>query len=402
MDSKPPAGFVAAPKAAAAPNKATPEVSEAKSLEPPPAAAAHEKQESVPSNAPRTGPSGLSRCADLLPRLGLEVDTEKRVKALQKKFRDIEKLKEKRATEAVLEKLQEEKIAKEPPRAVQRPANKPMKKKEPEEDKKEEPEENEEAIEAAKSVSRAPAALKTKRQLQQQAATSSVHTAESEDVVMDPSCALWQEVKDVAASGSGGTDKGRQKHALTVHQAKAVEPYNVFDKYIWKLGFVTRLELKLPPGMLSREDFQEHFPGGMMDLLEVILKENALTALPPRLGLLPRLRYLDVSNNLLEELPGEETWVRFAGCLENLDLAFNRLTSIAPLAPLTKLSSLKVDGNRLTSLEGVSWSNLKQLHTLTAMGNQISELSAEVEAVGESLQHLELSDNKFSLLYSIK
>merc|ERR1740129_1627156 len=109
MDSKPPAGFVAAPKAAAAPNKATPEVSEAKSLEPPPAAAAHEKQESVPSNAPRTGPSGLSRCADLLPRLGLEVDTEKRVKALQKKFRDIEKLKEKRATEGTLEKLQEEK-----------------------------------------------------------------------------------------------------------------------------------------------------------------------------------------------------------------------------------------------------------------------------------------------------
>merc|ERR1711920_1026685 len=44
--------------------------------------------------------------------------------------------------------------------------------------------------------------------------------------------------------------------------------------------------------------------------------------------------------------------------------------------------------------DGVSWKNLKQLVTLTAIGNQITEVPEGVGECADSLQFLELADNK--------
>jgi len=255
-------------------------------------------------------------------------------------------------------------------------------------------EEEEEELVEEKKEKVVSSSLLTKRQQQAASAPSKGR----EIVEMDAAAATWPEVQDIAASGDGGIDKGRQKHALVVNQKNSVAPYDEFDRYIWKCGFLTRLELKLPAGVLAADSFQNGFPGQMTDLLELILKENALPALPPQLGLCSRLRSMDVSHNKITELPGVETWQKFAGCLENLDLAFNCLTSVESLAPLCKLSTLKLDGNKLSSLEGVSWSELKQLTSLTAVGNEIAVLPPEVGLAGESLQHLDLSENKLVAL----
>merc|ERR1711966_33837 len=71
--------------------------------------------------------------------------------------------------------------------------------------------------------------------------------------------------------------------------------------------------------------------------------------------------------------------------------------SMQQLAPLARLSALKVDANKLTSLEGLSWGQQKQLVTLSAVGNEITE---PPEAVGEvaSLEHVELSENKITAI----
>merc|ERR1712203_1320024 len=156
---------------------------------------------------------------------------------------------------------------------------------------------------------------------------------------------------------------------------KMEPPYDEFDLTLLKCSFLTRIELKLPPGVLSGDSFQLNFPGRLTDgLLELILKENKLTCVPAGIQDLQRIRSIDLSHNDIKALPSEETWEKLSGSLELLDLSFNKLDTIAPLAPLTKLSSLKVDANKLTSLEGVSWKKLKQLSTLTAIDNQIVEV----------------------------
>lgn len=362
------------------------------------------------------GPSGLERCAVLIKRLLLEPEAEKRAKALQKKLRDIEKLKEKRAAEGKLEKLQEEKVAGEanilkelgeleaafPPRQNRaqyveedddedeaEPEKDTKKKKAPVEKDDGDSDEDDAKEKKSKNPGKDSSALKTKRQ---QAATTTTKS-KGEYVLEDAAAATWPEVKDVAASGAGGVDRGRQKNALIVNQSKGGPPYDKWDAYIWKLSHLSRLELKLPPGALAHEDFQMGFPGGLVDLLELILKENALPTLPEKLGRLTRLRYLDVSLNAIEELPGEETWERFAGCLETLDISFNKISSVVQLKPLSKLSSLKLDKNQLTSLDGVSWGSLKQLTSISAVGNKITEIPDEIAEAGETLEWVDFSDN---------
>jgi len=377
----------------------------------PKATAETQKEDAAPVPEEK-GPTGLERCAELIPRLLLEPEAEKKAKALQKKLRDIEKLKEKRTTEGKLEKLQEEKVAGEerllkelgelevayPPRQNKRQGRKTYDEEGEDEaelakSKPAEEEDDDDEDEAKEKRSKNPGkdsvSLKTKRQQAPAASTKS----KAEFVLVDAKAATWAEVKDVAASGSGGVDRGRQKHALIVNQSKSGAPYDNWDAYIWKLSFITRLELNLPPATLAGDDFQRGFPGGLVDLVELILKGNALPTLPPALGRLHRLRYLDVSFNALEELPGEETWEKFAGCLETLDLSFNSLSSVEQLSPLTKLSSLKLDKNKLTSLSGISWGSLKQLTSVSAVGNQIKAIPDEIGESGETLEWVDFSEN---------
>eukprot|EP00443_Scrippsiella_acuminata_P037677 CAMPEP_0115348614 /NCGR_PEP_ID=MMETSP0270-20121206/95495_1 /TAXON_ID=71861 /ORGANISM="Scrippsiella trochoidea, Strain CCMP3099" /LENGTH=637 /DNA_ID=CAMNT_0002770589 /DNA_START=14 /DNA_END=1928 /DNA_ORIENTATION=- len=203
--------------------------------------------------------------------------------------------------------------------------------------------------------------------------------------------AKWPEVKEILQSGDRGVDKSRQKKAIEVSRAKDGAPYDAFDQVL------LCVELKLPPGVLASEAFQLYFPGALSDgLLELILKENQLPTVPPGIQQLQRIRSIDLSHNQIESLPDTDTWDSISASLELLDLSFNKLTSIAELAPLKKLSQLKVDANQLTSLDGVSWKELKQLVNLSAVSNQLTDIP---EAVGEhaaSLEYLELSENKLT------
>jgi len=240
------------------------------------------------------------------------------------------------------------------------------------------------------------AGLKSNRQ-QNAAETVGMTKAAKEklhEVTVDASRACWPEVKEVIESGDHGNDKGRQKKGILVENSEMISPYNVFDSTLLRCGFLTRVELKLAPGVLMQEAFQLYFPGSLCDnLLELILKGNKMTRIPPGLRDLKRVRSIDFSHNALEELPEADTWGNISGSLELLDLSFNKIGSVENLHPLTKLSSLKLDGNKINSLDGVSWAKLKQLSTLTVVGNQVKEIPSEVAEVAESLMHFDLSEN---------
>lgn len=404
-------------------------------------------------------PHAAARAEELQPApadLGLLIDdgTEKRFKALQKKLRDIGKLWERDK----LDKLQEKKLEEEPGlieelagirakagallaerrERAKAAASKPqpvaakvlhqaawtcpscgvsgepqdlnedpstcpscgsdgLRHAQPPDDEEEEEEEADHGpADEKKKAALISNDLRTGRQ--KKAVEGGAKPAGGEHAWPPPASASWPEVKEVLESGECGVDRSRIKKAITVDHPNPADLYNTFDSTLLKCFFLTKIELRLPPGVLDHEAFQLFFPSAMADsLLELTLKGNSLSIMPQGLRDLQRIRSIDLSHNKISSLLDVDTWDSIAASLEMLNLSYNQLTSIEQLTPLTRLSALKVDANKLTSLDGISWGQQKQLVTLSAVGNEISDLP---EAVGEvsSLEHIELSDNKITAI----
>ncbi|OQR87041.1 hypothetical protein ACHHYP_09598 [Achlya hypogyna] len=128
-------------------------------------------------------------------------------------------------------------------------------------------------------------------------------------------------------------------------------------------------------------------------LVLVNLAHNALTALAPDfLYHLTALQKLDVSHNLLTELPetlGELTELRI------LNVRGNRLRHVPrSLAKLVRLEILDVSGNRLSQLVA---GGLTALHVLYAGDNQLELLPGDLGALA-ALEVLELTGNPVARL----
>lgn len=85
--------------------------------------------------------------------------------------------------------------------------------------------------------------------------------------------------------------------------------------------------------------------------------------LPPEIGCLNSLEYLDLSFNKMKSLPAE---IGYLNALISLRVANNKLVELPPaLSALQKLENLDLSSNRLTSLgslELVSMHSLKNLN----------------------------------------
>ena len=177
--------------------------------------------------------------------------------------------------------------------------------------------------------------------------------------------------------------------------------------------------------------------GGLQQLRHLKISTNALPKLPPELGRLRRLRLLDASDNRLTNLPSElaylarETTVSLtdnpfkpplaqlvegdtvelldylemirtiqdcaAAGQQALDLS-NRGIAILPpeIGLLSKLITLELNGNRLTSLP-VEVTQLKQLAALDLRDNFLADFPPGISRIS-SLQNLNLSHNRISTL----
>ncbi|HKP96290.1 MAG TPA: leucine-rich repeat domain-containing protein [Fibrobacteria bacterium] len=114
-----------------------------------------------------------------------------------------------------------------------------------------------------------------------------------------------------------------------------------------------------------------------------------LVDLPPQIGVLSALKYLVLSDNLLDSLPGE-VW-DLSGLVE-LDLGGNRIGALDPrVAGLKNLLILGLRDNGLASLPPAVYT-LPQLTTLLLAGNALDTLP---EAVADLafLSYLDVSGN---------
>lgn len=109
------------------------------------------------------------------------------------------------------------------------------------------------------------------------------------------------------------------------------------------------------------------------NLESLVLRDNLIDDLSP-LGNLKNLRNLDLAGNRLSSL---ETLTFPSSSLRVLNLSRNRLLGLSGVGFFSNLAQLDVSNNALIDLEGVS--NLKKLVNLYAQGNQLGRSESFVD-----------------------
>uniref|UniRef100_A0A7S3EQ32 Uncharacterized protein n=1 Tax=Haptolina ericina TaxID=156174 RepID=A0A7S3EQ32_9EUKA len=182
---------------------------------------------------------------------------------------------------------------------------------------------------------------------------------------------------------------------------------------------------ELPDGICSRDNLEKldlssnamtnltDEIGDLASLRKLTLDQNSLSQLPAVLFMLPHLTELSVEHNRLERLPAV-LWSaprlarvslranrltaaslnmppEASAPIQALDLGENRLGSVPPLASLTNLNELHMQGNGIASLP-VEALPLRSLTTLDIRDNDLTNLPPQL-SLASALQALSLSGN---------
>jgi Leucine-rich repeat (LRR) protein len=135
-------------------------------------------------------------------------------------------------------------------------------------------------------------------------------------------------------------------------------------------------------------------PSSFVSLNELLMTGNGLKTFDPSIRNLPCLKVLDVSNNLLEEIP---SCIAQLKGLKTMNASFNNIRSICKdVDQMSQLTELELQNNKLKQLP-VAFSRLQVeiLHlSCNCLGNQAMEIVAGIS----SLQELYVAHNCISVL----
>jgi Leucine-rich repeat (LRR) protein len=135
------------------------------------------------------------------------------------------------------------------------------------------------------------------------------------------------------------------------------------------------------------------------DLETLVLADNALSDVSPRIGRLKKLRMLDLGHNRLTQVPDD--LADLDGLTDFLYLHDNQLTSLpSSLARLTKLRYLNISENAFELWpESVSGSTgrLERLRELHLRDNKLTSLPESIAMLKE-LRHIDLRGNPLTQL----
>ncbi|GER54768.1 leucine-rich repeat family protein [Striga asiatica] len=136
-----------------------------------------------------------------------------------------------------------------------------------------------------------------------------------------------------------------------------------------KLRNLKELELSRVPPKPSAFPILSEI-AGLKCLTRLSVCHFSIRYLPPEIGCLDKLEYLDLSFNKMRSLPNEITLLKL---LRSLKVANNKLIDLPlHLSRLQKLDNLDLSNNRLTSLECLDLESMHNLRILNLQHNQLS------------------------------
>ncbi|KAK6941472.1 Leucine rich repeat 4 [Dillenia turbinata] len=161
--------------------------------------------------------------------------------------------------------------------------------------------------------------------------------------------------------------------------------------------------LSSSPTLLDLSSFQLHDLDGVelpSTLIELDLTANRLSALDPRIGLLPQLKRLSLRQNLIDDagVSPISQWDAISG-LEELVLRDNKLTKIPDMGIFKCLLVFDVSFNEISSLHGLSRvsNTLKELYVSKNEVTKMEEIDHFLE-----LTILELGSNRLRVMENLQ
>lgn len=198
----------------------------------------------------------------------------------------------------------------------------------------------------------------------------------------DEDKARWDEVKTTLLSMKSVTSSNKE-----LYVKRSLLPDEEIDPLLWKCSSLNLLSLQITRTCPNKEeDSDVNEVGGlpivpdgllsMTNLLTLILSKNQIEKLPSDMGEhLTQLRYLDLSDNNLNDLPSS---FKKLSALSTVNFNNNKLTSIAALAKLENITIIQADSNEITSIEDLNLKNKVRLETLSLADNSLSLIPDEI------------------------
>ncbi|KAJ3049562.1 hypothetical protein HK097_009458 [Rhizophlyctis rosea] len=129
-------------------------------------------------------------------------------------------------------------------------------------------------------------------------------------------------------------------------------------------------------------------------IMELNLSHNDITTIPPGFfDQLPNLQVLDLSRNMLEDVPGA---IVCSKEITHLLVGENRLTKLpSEIASMEKMVVLDVHKNGIEELDDRLFENMTQLTTLDLSHNKLTNLPSSLGLLQSTLRAVDLDGNAF-------
>jgi Leucine-rich repeat (LRR) protein len=139
------------------------------------------------------------------------------------------------------------------------------------------------------------------------------------------------------------------------------------------------------------------------NLTFINLNSNALSQLPSALSKLPTLQVLLIANNVLDDIPQEA--FQSLTMLSHLDLSNNRITSLPDsISSCLRLKTLVLGsvygGNRIQSLDNVTWELLTELREVDLSCNMLKAIPSSLFLQKQHLLRVNASNNSIQSIPS--
>ncbi|KAK7343622.1 hypothetical protein VNO77_12515 [Canavalia gladiata] len=135
-----------------------------------------------------------------------------------------------------------------------------------------------------------------------------------------------------------------------------------------KLKGLKELEISKCPPRPSALPILTHI-SGLKCLTKLSICHFSIRYLPPEIGCLRKLEYLDISFNKMKTLPSE---ISYLDGLISMKVANNKLVELpSAMTSLSRLESLDLSNNKLTSLGSLDLASMHRLHNLNLQYNKL-------------------------------